>query len=80
MSVCEITVLYFEIAAFLKFWEKSNMYEDLTRFLPFLNLDSFGQIIEDNVNDGSPEHPKHWPIIDYDDTVRAFIEAVYDFM
>lgn len=56
------------------------MYEKLTTFLPMLDLEKFGEILVDKENDGSPEHPIHWPVIIFDEKVNAFVSAVYDFM
>lgn len=54
------------------------MYESLTKYLPELNKDKFGEWVFDDKNDGSPEHPMHFPFVNYDDIVGEIWQAIYD--
>ncbi|MBQ6518501.1 MAG: hypothetical protein IJI14_07270 [Anaerolineaceae bacterium] len=56
------------------------MYEKLTEFLPELENLEYGKWIIDHENDGSPEHPKHMPFVNYHSIVKGFVMAVYEFM
>ena len=56
------------------------MYEELTKYLPKLHNAHFGEWIIDNKNDGSPEHPKQFPFVDYGPEVTEFMYAVYRFV
>ena len=56
------------------------MFESLTSFLPKMNTADFGEWIIDKENDGSPEHPKHFPFVDYQRVVRDLEKAVYSFI
>ena len=55
------------------------MFEALTAFLPELKECKYGEWIVDNENDGSPEHPVHFPYVVYGRTVDAFRDAVYQY-
>lgn len=55
------------------------MYESLTAFLPELNKTSYGDWVIDRENDGSPEHPIHFPFVNYDDVVVGLWHVIYDF-
>ena len=57
------------------------MYEELTAFLPALqNADSYGELVIDKINDGTPEHPIQFPWMNYSDAVSDFRRAVYSFV
>ena len=56
------------------------MYEQLTTFLPRLELEQYGEWIIDKKNDGSPEHPIQFPYANYDRTVDEFVDTVYRFI
>ena len=57
------------------------MFEELTAFLPALqNADSYGELVIDKINDGTPEHPIQFPWMNYSDTVSDFRRAVYSFV
>lgn len=55
------------------------MYESLTRYLPELNKASYGDWIVDKENDGSMEHPKQFPFVDYHDIVGNIWDEIYNF-
>lgn len=55
------------------------MYESLTRFLPELNKEKYGKWVIDKETDGSPEHPIHFPFVDYDRVVDRIWDAIYGF-
>ncbi len=56
------------------------MFEELTAFIPKLQEGQFGEWIVDTKNDGSPEHPIQFPFVNFNNTVTAFVEAVYRFV
>lgn len=56
-----------------------NKFTELTVFIPKLKDDSFGEWFVDRENDGSPEHPRQMPYVNYSETVYGFENAVYDF-
>ncbi len=56
------------------------MFEKLTAFIPKLQEGQFGEWIVDTKNDGSPEHPIQFPFVNFNNTVTAFVEAVYQFV
>lgn len=39
-----------------------SKYDDLTRFIPAIQDEDFGKWIIDHENDGTPEHPKQFPL------------------
>ena len=55
------------------------MYEKLTSLLEDLKTDSIGEWIVDKENDGSPEHPIHFPFVTYSECVNRFEHEVYAF-
>ena len=57
--------------------KKKHKFESLTKYLPQLANDSIGEWIIDRKNDGSPEHPKQMPFVNYTEMVHRFIEDVY---
>lgn len=56
------------------------MFEELTAFIPKLQVGQFGVWIVDTKNDGSLEHPIQFPFVNFNNTVTAFVEAVYWFV
>ena len=54
-------------------------YENLTKYLLQLNDEPVGEWIIDHKNDGSLEHPKQMPFVNYTEMVHHFIEDVYAF-
>ena len=55
------------------------MYEKLTSLLEDIKTDSIGKWIVDKENDGSPEHPIHFPFVTYSECVNRFEHEVYAF-
>ena len=55
------------------------MFEELTSILPALDRASYGEWIIDRENDGLPEHPIHFPYVNYDLVVDRLIDSVYRF-
>lgn len=55
------------------------MYESLTKYLPELDKTSYGDWIIDKENDGSMEHPKQFPFVDYNDVVSNIWDEIYKF-
>lgn len=56
------------------------MYETLTRFIPLLGKQSYGEWVFDKENDGSAEHPIQMPFVSYGDVVHELETATYDFV
>lgn len=56
-----------------------NKYEQLTKYIPLIKNDKFGEWIIDEENDGTPEHPVHMPFVNYSQTVDSFHEDLYIF-
>lgn len=54
-------------------------FEIMTKYIPLIADDSFGEWIIDRENDGTLEHPMHMPFVNYSEMVRAFISDVYEF-
>lgn len=55
------------------------MYEKLTSLLEDIKIDSIGKWIVDKENDGSLEHPIHFPFVTYSECVNRFEHEVYAF-
>ena len=56
-----------------------SKFENLTKYIPQLKDDSIGNWVIDRENDGTPEHPKQKPFVNYSEMVHHFIDDVYDF-
>ncbi|MCT8977881.1 DUF6508 domain-containing protein [Clostridium sp. CX1] len=56
-----------------------NKFERLTKYIPLIQDDKFGQWIIDKENDGIPEHRIHMPFVNYSQTVDFFHEDLYKF-
>ena len=56
------------------------MFEELTAYLPQLQVSSFGKWHIDRKNDGSSEHPFQFPYVDYEDFVTEFMKSAYSFV
>lgn len=54
-------------------------YKALTDFLSRMDNDEIGYWTIDHVNDGTSEHPKQMPFVNYSGMVRDFEKAVYEF-
>ncbi|HEM2542542.1 TPA: hypothetical protein U0398_001606 [Streptococcus suis] len=55
------------------------MYEELTKFIPLLQTDNFGEWVA-NKNDDISERPIHFLVVHYSDIVIQFTDAVYQFI
>ena len=62
------------------FSQHHAIYSSLTVFLSKLNNNQLGEWIVDQENDGSPDHPIHFPFVAYSEEVSEFVEAVYGFI
>lgn len=47
-----------------------SRFESLTKYLPLLSDDSIGTWFVDRENDGTPEHPKQMPFVQYSNTTN----------
>jgi hypothetical protein len=56
-----------------------NKFERLTKYIPLIQDDKFGEWIIDKENDGTTEHPIHMPFVNYSQTVNSFLEDLYKF-
>ena len=54
-------------------------HEIMTKYIPLIKNDGFGEWKIDTENDGTPEHPKQMPFVMYSRVVHDFIEDVYKF-
>lgn len=54
-------------------------FEIMTKYIPLITLENFGEWIVDRENDGTSEHPITMPFVNYSEMVRAFISDVYEF-
>lgn len=55
-------------------------FDILTKYIPIVQADSIiGKWVVDKENDGTPEHPRQMPFVDYSETVNNFIDDVYTF-
>ena len=55
----------------------TNKFAELTAFIPKIKDDAFGEWFIDRENDGTPEHPKQMPFVNYSRVVDEFIETLY---
>ena len=55
----------------------TNKFTELTAFIPKIKDDAFGEWFIDRENDGTPEHPKQMPFVNYSRVVDEFIETLY---
>ena len=56
-----------------------SRFDILTKYIPMIQTDSFGEWVIDKENDGTPEHPIQMPFVDYSEMVDNFIDDVYAF-
>jgi hypothetical protein len=54
-------------------------FDELTKYIPLIKDDSFGDWIIDKENDGSPEHPIRMPFVHYSEIVSQFHHDLYEF-
>ena len=52
----------------------------LTKYIPRLIDDKYGEWVIDKENDGTKEHPIQIPFVRHSDVVRAFIQDIYKCM
>lgn len=55
-------------------------FDILTKYIPLIPSDSYGEWIINHENDGTPEHPKTFPYVEHSEMVSNFIDDVYSFM
>lgn len=55
----------------------AGKFEILTKYIPQLKDDGFGEWIIDRENNGTPEHPIQMPFVNYSEIVNHFIDDVY---
>lgn len=56
------------------------MFEELTRFIPQMQNETYGEWIIDKKNDDSPEHPIQWSFVGYSKSIHDLINAIVDFV
>ena len=56
------------------------MYEELTDFIPKLTEIKYGEMIIDIKGDGTPENPRQFPWVKYEDNVEKFMDSIYSFV
>lgn len=56
------------------------MYEILTQYLTEFTKEEFGKRIIDKENDGTLEHPKEMPFVNYAGAADSFIHDLYSFV
>lgn len=52
---------------------------ELTKYIPELLKENFGEWAVDTTNDGTPEHPIQLPFVIYSDVVNALHEDLFSF-
>ena len=57
----------------------AKLYTTLTEYIPLLRDDNFGKWIVDRENDGTLEHPIHFPFVTYSEMVRNITDDIYSF-
>ena len=58
----------------------ANRFQNIIKYLPLLEDDTFGTWIIDRENDGTSDHPIQMPFVNYSEMVHHFIEDVYAFV
>lgn len=56
-----------------------SQFESLTKYIPSIPEDDIGTWVIDRENDGTMEHPTHFPFVNYSEMVDQFVEDVYSF-
>ncbi len=49
----------------------------LTDYIPIIQNDDFGEWIIDHENDGTRDHPRHFPFVNYTKTIDDFVDDFY---
>lgn len=56
-----------------------SKFDILTKYIPMIQTDNFGEWVIDKESDGTPEHPIQMPFVGYSEMVNNFIDDVYTF-
>ena len=56
-----------------------SKFDILTKYIPMIQTDSFGEWVIDKENDGTPEHPIQMRSVRYSEMVSNFIDDDYTF-
>lgn len=54
-------------------------FDILTKYIPLIQTDTFGEWVMDKDNDGTAEHPMRMPFVQYSEMVNNFIGDIYTF-
>ena len=54
-------------------------FESLTKYISSIPKDDIGTWVIDRENDGTKEHPIHFPFVNYSEMVDHFVADVYSF-
>ena len=54
-------------------------FAELTAYIPQIKGDAFGEWFIDRENDGTPEHPKQMPFVNYSRVVDNFVDTLYHY-
>ena len=54
-------------------------FQSLTKYISLISKDDIGTWVIDRENDGTLEHPIHFPFVNYSEMVDQFVEDVYSF-
>lgn len=57
-----------------------SKFDNLIKYISLLASDDYGAWIIDCENDGTPEHPKQMPFVNYSEMVHHFIDDVCAFI
>jgi len=76
----ELRAIYDEWCEFTEGGHSHSKFKVLTKYIGKLSdREYFGDWVFDYENDGSPEHPKQMPFVQYDELVKMFVEEFYQF-
>lgn len=59
--------------------KKMKKFEMLTKYLPYLDDDNFGDWVVDRESIGTVDDPIQMPYVNYSDMVNCFVDDVYSF-
>ena len=57
-----------------------SMYENLTKYIPKIQGDFFGEWVKDTQNDGTARQPMQMPYMNYSESVNSFRKDFYQFL
>lgn len=57
----------------------AEVYKKLTKYIPLIEGDNLGEWIVDRENDGTREHPIHFPYVLYSEMVINLEQDIYGF-